>query len=40
MLCYGIPIGNDKYVSHMLNLKVKEIADQTEHICHTLQNDK
>ena len=32
MLCYGVPIGTDKYVQYMLNLKVTEIEQELEEI--------
>ena len=28
MICYGVPIGTDDYVKHMLNMKVSELETQ------------
>ena len=25
-ICYGVPIGRDKYISHMLDKKMEEVA--------------
>ena len=35
-LCYGVPIGSDKYVEYMLDCKIKEIADDITKIEETL----
>ena len=32
IICYGVPIGEDSYVKHILDMKVKEIRDDAEKI--------
>ena len=39
IICYGIPIGSDDYVRHMLSLKVNEIEEDTDKIISLLQNN-
>lgn len=40
MICYGIPIGSDSYVKHMLSKKVDEISNQAECISTILEEEK
>ena len=40
MLCYGVPIGTDKYVQYMLNLKVTEIEQEVEAISLVLEEER
>ena len=35
-LCYGVPIGSDKYVTHMLGAKMDEIEEQAEQVLNVL----
>ena len=39
-LCYGVPVGTDRYVRHMLDLKVEEVGVQAEQIIQVLGEDK
>ena len=36
MICYGVPVGTDNYVTHMLNEKVNELTIEVETICQVL----
>ena len=36
MVCYGVPVGTDSYVHHMLELKVSKVAKEVETICQVL----
>ena len=40
MLCYGVPVGSDKYVLYMLNAKVTEVEEQVAQIQNVLENEK
>ena len=40
MVCYGVPVGTDSYVHHMLQLKVSEVAKDVETICQVLQEER
>ena len=40
MLCYGVPIGSDKYVHYMLDAKVSEVEEHVHQIENVLQNEK
>ena len=39
MICYGVPIGTDSYVQHMLSEKVSEVAREVETVCEVLQEE-
>ena len=39
-LCYGVPIGSDKYVTHMLGAKMDEIEEQAEQVLNVLIEEK
>ena len=39
-ICYGVPIGSDKYVLHMLNLKMEEIEREAEQVLTVLEEEK
>ena len=36
---YGIPIGSDRYVAHMLDSKVKEVAQSAARACEVLEGE-
>lgn len=40
IICYGVPIGSDKYVSHMLSAKMDEIEQQAKQIEGVLLEEK
>ena len=40
MICYGVPIGSDTYVRHMLNLKVTEVEQEVEAITSVLEEER
>ena len=39
-LCYGVPIGTDRYVRHMMEVKVEELAVVAEATVKVLQNER
>ena len=39
-LCYGVPIGTDKYVTAMLDLKMKELEDEVEKMYNVLESSR
>ena len=39
-ICYGVPIGSDVYVSHMLNVKMDEIEKEAEQVVTVLEDEK
>ena len=39
-ICYGVPVGTDSYVNHMMNLKVDEVARGAENSCKVLGGEK
>ena len=40
MICYGVPIGTDVYVKHMLAKKVKELEDEATTISRVLEEER
>ncbi len=40
IICYGVPIGTDPYVTHMLSCKLEEIEQQEEQIHKVLEDEK
>ena len=40
MICYGVPIGTDIYVNHMLNIKVMEVEKEVESIIGILEEER
>ena len=40
MICYGVPIGSDEYVKHMLDVKVSELETQAHTMCELLGQEK
>ena len=40
MLCYGVPVGTDKYVMHMLNRKVDELEKEVATISEILEDER
>ena len=39
-VCYGVPIGSDNYVLHMMNKKVEEVALGARNCCSVLGEEK
>ena len=39
-LCYGVPVGTDRYVEHMLEKKVEEIARSAKNSCDALDEER
>ena len=39
-LCYGVPVGTDRYVEHMLEKKVEDIAKSAKNACETLDEER
>ena len=39
MICYGIPVGTDRYVTHKLEEMVTEIAGEVDLVCEVLQDE-
>ena len=39
-VCYGVPVGTEMYVHHMLNLKVEEVARGAQNSCKVLGEEK
>ena len=39
-VCYGVPIGTDKHVLHMMNKKVEEVALGARNCCSVLGEEK
>jgi hypothetical protein len=39
-ICYGVPIGLDIYVLHMLNVKMDEIEKEAEQVVTVLEEEK
>ena len=39
-LCYGVPVGSDKYVEHMLSEKMSEIAKIANNTCSILDDER
>ena len=39
-ICYGVPVGTDNYVNHMMNRKVDEVARGAETSCKVLGEEK
>ena len=37
---YGVPVGTDNYVTHMLNEKVNELTYEVETICQVLEGER
>ena len=40
MVVYGVPVGTDTYVKHMLMLKVNELTERVEKSCSVLGEEK
>ena len=40
MICYGVPVGTDSYVRHMLAEKVDELTCEVETICQVLEGER
>ena len=40
IICYGVPIGSDAYVSHMLSAKMDEIEQEADQILTVLEDEK
>ena len=40
MICYGIPVGTDCYVQHMLDTKVAEVAKEVDAVSLVLQEER
>ena len=38
--CYGIPVGKDEYVKHMLIKKVEEITEEAKKVVETLEDER
>ena len=39
-LCYGVPVGTDEYVLNILDSKIKELEDEMEIMCSTLDSSR
>ena len=39
-MCYGVPIGTDVYVEHMLEMKMREISKIAETTCEVLESER
>ena len=39
-VCYGVPVGTDNYVHHMMNMKVEEVALGANNSCNVLGEEK
>ena len=39
-LCYGVPVGTDKYVEHMLGLKLLDIAKSARNSVDVLEEER
>ena len=39
-MCYGVPVGTDKYVRHMLGVKVEQVAEDAEKVVSVLKDEK
>ena len=39
-VCYGVPVGTEKYVNHMMNLKVEEVSSGAKNSCKVLGGEK
>ena len=39
-LCYGVPVGTDLYVTHMLEQKVEELAAKAQQSCKVLGTER
>jgi hypothetical protein len=39
LLVYGVPVGTDSYVSHMLDIKVNELASKAGKLCKVLEGE-
>jgi hypothetical protein len=40
MLCYGVPVGTDRYVMHMLDIKVDELENEVATITEILEDER
>ena len=40
MICYGVPVGTDSYVCHMLDSKVNELTEEVNTICQVLEGER
>ena len=39
-ICYGVTVGTDNYVQHMMNKKVDEVAQGAKNCCKVLGDEK